>query len=227
MNIKRPGISTKHLAVDKAYAQTVIIIAVAAFVTVFCLVASNAVLGQNKYQSRVISKKETAHNQLKKNLQAFNSLTQSYKALVSAPLNVIGGSSSGSAPNDGDNAKIILDALPSSYDFPALTSSIEKVLTDQSLSITSIEGTDDQVNQQNNVSSSNPQAVSIPFTFTVGNANYLSVQHLITSLQQSIRPIQIDSIDLKGGADNMNVTVSAHTYYQPAKSLGISKEVVK
>ncbi len=218
---------TKRVAINKSYAQMVAIVAAASFITIFCLVAAKAVWSQNGYQARVTSAKEKAHQQLLKNLSAYDSLTTSYRAFVSTPNNVIGGNSNGTGDNDGDNAKIILDALPPSYDFPALTSSIEKILTDRSFKVTSITGTDDQVNQQNNGSSPNPVAVNMPFSFTVDNANYAAVGQLITSLQNSIRPIQIDSINLSGGASNMSLTVNAHTYYQPGKSVNITKKVVK
>lgn len=220
-------ITTKRLAVSKANAQVVIIVAVASFVTVFCLVASNAVFSQYRYQARVVTEKEKAHQQLKENIAAFNRLVTSYKGFDSANVNVIGGTKTGTGDNDGRNAKIILDALPSAYDFPALTSSLEKVLANSSLKVTSITGTDDQLNQQSNVSSPTPEPVTIPFSFSINNANYASIQQLITKLQQSIRPIQIDSIDLTGGVNDMSLTVNAHTYYQPAKSLNITKKVVK
>jgi len=220
-------ISTKRLAISKANAQVVIVVAVASFVSVFCLVASQAVWSQTRYQARVTSKSELAHQKLQKNIKAFSSLVTSYKAFVSTPTNVIGGNPNGTGDKDGDNAKIILDALPSTYDFPALTSSLEKILTAGNFDVTSITGTDDQLNQEGNTSSPNPTPVPMPFTFSVDNASYSSVAQLITTLQQSIRPIQIDSIDLSGGDSDMTLTVDAHTYYQPGKSLSIATQVVK
>lgn len=223
----RTEISTKRLAISKASAQMVVVMAVASFVTVFCLVASRAVWSQTRYQARVTSASEKAHEQLNKNIKAFDSLLTSYNKFDSNTTNIIGGVHDGPGDNDGDNAKIILDALPSAYDFPALTSSLEKILTENNFSVTSISGTDDQVNQEKNISSPNPQPVNIPFSFSVDNANYPSVILLITKLQQSIRPIQIDSINLSGGASSMTLTVNAHTYYQPEKALSITKQVIQ
>jgi hypothetical protein len=220
-------LSTKHVAISKTNARMVAIVGVASFITVFCLVAAQAVWSQTRYQARVTSTDETAHQQLLKNIQTFNNLVSSYQAFNSTANNVIGGLTSGTSDNDGDNSKIILDALPDSYDFPALTASVEKILTDRNFTIGSITGTDDQLAEQSNTSSPNPQPVSIPFSFSVTNANYTSVQQLITALQQSIRPIQIDSMTLSGGTTDMTLTVNAHTYYQPAKNLGITQKVVK
>lgn len=220
-------ISSKRLAISKANAQMVGIVAAASFVTVFCLVASGAVWSQNKYLARVTKVKSDTHVQLKKNIDNFKQLSDSYNAFVGAPTNAIGGNSAGTGDNDGTNAKLILDALPSSYDFPALTASIEKILTGMNLTVTSITGTDDQVAQGTNSSSPNPQPVPIPFSFTVANTNYASIQELLNKLQSSIRPMQVDSIILSGGSNNMTITVNAHTYYQPGKSLTFTKQVVK
>jgi Tfp pilus assembly protein PilO len=223
----KPQISTRRLAISKANAQMVAIVGAAAFITVFCLVASKAVFSQNRYQAHVVSAKEKAHHQLEANLETYNKLAVAYKAFDEAPTNVIGGTKDGTGPNDGSNSKIILDSLPSTYDFPALTSSVEKILTDNGLKVTEITGTDDQINQQKNTSSPNPKPVSMPFSFTITNASYSSVSQLIAKLQQSSRPIQIDSLELSGAVNDMTVTVNAHTYFQPAKNVTISKKVIK
>ena len=222
-----PQISTKRLAIGKANAQIVGVVAAASFITIFCLVASNAVWSQNKYQARVTKAKSEAHAQLQKNIKSFNSLATAYNGFISTPTNAIGGNTTGTGDNDGNNAKIILDALPSSYDFPALTASIEKVLHDKNFTVSSINGIDDQLAQATNTSSPTPTAAPMEFSFTVTNTNYAAIQDLISRLQSSIRPIQIDSMVISGGANNMQLTVKAHTYYQPGKSLTITKKVVK
>jgi hypothetical protein len=221
------GVSSKHLAINKANAQIVGIVAAAAFISIFCLVASKAVLSQNSYNARVISAKEKAHKQLQNNLKAVNNLTISYKAFDETATNVIGGTAGGTGDNDGSNSKIIIDALPSAYDFPALTSSLEKIMTDRGMKIGSIAGIDDQINQQSNTSSPTPQPVTIPFTFTVNDANYDSVKQLVIALQSSIRPMAIDTLTLTGGASSMSINATAHTYFQPAKNVKISTQVIK
>ena len=222
-----PKASVKHIAIDKAQAQMVAVVAVSAFITVFCLIAAKAVLSQNQYQARVTKAKEQANTQLKKNISAFNDLVTSYKAFDSTDPNVIGGTLNGGGDNDGSNSKIILDALPSTYDFPALASSVEKIFSDKGIKNAAISGTDDQINEQSNTSSTDPQPVSIPFAFNVDNLNYSSVQQLVSTLEHSIRPIQIDTLEISGGSSNMTLNVTAHTYFQPAKSLNITKKVVK
>jgi hypothetical protein len=223
----RPEISTKRIAISKANAQMVGVVAAAAFVTVFCLVASKAVFSQNQYLGRVTKEKEVAHQQLKTNLAAFNSLVASYKTFDAKGTNIIGGQKNGTGDNDGTNSKIILDALPSSYDFPALTSSLEKIFNDKHLKVANITGTDDQIAQQGNRTSDTPTATAIPFTFSISSANYTSVQDLVKTLQHSVRPMQIDTLDLTGSTNDMTLDITAHTFYQPGKNVNISTKVVK
>lgn len=218
---------TKRVAIDKTNAQMVIVVAVAAFITVFCLFASKSLLSQNSYQARVKSAKQRANNQLQQNIQAYSRLTQQYAKFISNPVNAIGGQSSGSGSSDGNNSKIILDALPSTYDFPALTTSLQKIVQSTGLQLSTITGIDEQLTEENNNSSTNPMPVPMPFSFTVTGASYQSVGLLLNTLQQSIRPIVIDSLDLTGASSDMTLTITAHTYFQPAKSLSIKNEEVK
>ena len=102
-------VSIKHLAIGKANAQMVAAIAIASFVTVFCLVASQSLWSTQRYQSRVIAAKEKANTQLKANEKAVDSLVASYKSFVTTGNNVLGGSTSGTGDNDGDNAWVYAD----------------------------------------------------------------------------------------------------------------------
>lgn len=217
--------SNKHLQINKANSNMVVIISVAAFVVVFSLVASRALLEKSSYQRRVINAKQKASTTLKQNVKAANSLQVSYKAFVSNPDNIIGGNPSGTGDSDGDNAKITLDALPSQYDFPALTSSLEKILSKNSFKIESIVGTDDEVAQQNSQTAT-PKPIEMPFTFGVG-ANLGTTKDLLDILHRSIRPIIVDSIDITGNNSDLKLNITAKTYYQPALNLKIQTEVVK
>jgi len=220
------AISAKRLMIDKANSRMVIIVAAASFVTVFALVASRALISQQAYQSRVTNEKEKAVKQLKANIGAVQDLQTAYQAFVNTPENVLGGNPKGQGDKDGDNARLILDALPSKYDFPALTTSLEKILTSQNFKIERIEGTDQEVQQEANGSSPNPKPVDMPFQVSF-SGTYTSMGTLLQTLEKSIRPIQIISLDLNGTDSDMHATVSAKTFYQPAKSLSITTKVVK
>jgi hypothetical protein len=216
--------SVKHLQIDKANVTMVTIIAVACFLTVFYLVASRAIWQQMSYQSKVISQKTTARNTLVSNLKARDQLVSQYNAFENTTTNVIGGSPTGTGDKDGDNAKIILDALPSKYDFPAVATSLEKLLTSNSLTIDSISGSDDEIAQSGSTATT-PQPVPMPFQMSFsGNTDQTSA--LFAALQNSIRPIQVQTVTISGSDAKVTTTLTAQTYYQPEKNLNIKSEVV-
>lgn len=218
--------SAKRLMIDKANARIVAYVSIAAFILVFSLVATKTLISQATYQNHVISKKKDAVNQLKADISATTQLKTAYNGFIRTSQNVLGGDPKGTGQQDGDNAKIVLDALPSSYDFPGLTTSLESLLSSQSVKIDSINGTDDELAQSSNQTSVSPTPVPIPFTISV-DGDYGGVQNVVGVFEKSIRPIQIQKLDLAGTQGKLTLTISAQTYYQPAKSLNIKKEVVK
>jgi Tfp pilus assembly protein PilO len=219
--------STKRALIDKANTRIVAYVSVAAFILVFSLVAVKTLVSQAAYQNRVISAKRVAVDQLKSDITATSQLKSSYDAFTSTPQNVLGGSPSGTGAQDGSNAKIVLDALPSTYDFPGLTTSLENMLTNQNgVSIDSITGTDAEATEGANSSSSNPQPVPIPFSVAV-TGSYGGIQNVVSAFEHSIRPIQVQTLSINGSGSNITMSIAAQTYYQPAKSLNISEKVVK
>lgn len=218
-------LSLKRIGVDKTNSRIVTLTAISAFLVVFFLVASYMLFGQLMYQNKVIGYKKKAVSQLQDNIKARDSLVTSYKTFVSSPQNLLGGNPTGSGPNDGSNAKIVLDALPSSYDFPALTASLEKLLLSQGVKIESISGTDDEVTQAGGSSSSSPSTVEIPFEFTV-SGNYNSIRGVIDVLGRSIRPFQVLTTEITGDQNDLKLKVTGNTYYQPENTLKIEQKVV-
>lgn len=225
MAAKNP-FSTKRLQIDKANSVMVIAVAATSFIVVFSLVASQALWGQRSYQARVIDKKEKVRDQLKKNIEATDTLVTAYKDFVGSAENVLGGNASGQGEKDGDNAKLILDALPSKYDFPALATSLEKLLTQNSISIESIGGIDDEVSQASNEGTDKPAPIEIPFDLGI-TSTYEGIKNLISVFERSVRPISIDTLEFSGSDSSLRTTLRAKTYYQPGKSLKIDSEVVQ
>ncbi|HEY5667855.1 MAG TPA: type 4a pilus biogenesis protein PilO [Candidatus Saccharimonadales bacterium] len=217
---------TKRALISKANSTIVIATGVAAFLVVFCAVASKTLIGQAMYQNRVIAAKKQALSTLKGDLSARDSLVASYKSFIGTPQNILGGNPAGTAANDGDNAKIVLDALPSKYDFPALATSLEKLVANEGLTVMGISGTDKEITQAANQSSANPLAVAMPFQLQV-SGSYQSIKGLVSDLERSIRPFQVLKVGLSGQEGSMTATIQAQTYYQPEKGLNIKTEVVK
>lgn len=217
--------TTKRAQIDKANVVMVAAVAIAAFITIFSLIAIKSLVSRQIYQNKVIEARENARDQLKKNLTEADKLTESYKQFVSSTANVIGGSPTGSGERDGDNARIVLDALPSKYDYPALASSIEKIASTSGVTFSSITGTDDELNQSG--ASESPQPVEMPFTLAV-NGDFGALGNMVGTFEKSIRPFKLSKMTFTG-SDNKKIELSVEgkSYYQPEKSLEFKKEVVK
>ncbi|PID32197.1 hypothetical protein CR970_01645 [Candidatus Saccharibacteria bacterium] len=221
----KTGISTKRLQINQANSRIIFSTAVAAFLVVFALVSSRALLDQRAYQQRVIDEKAKANRQLDENIRAVEELKKSYAVFVSPETNLIGGDKGGQGDRDGDNAKIVLDALPSKYDYPAVASSLEKVIADNpSYKLQSVSGKDDEVNQ--NKEGVAPETVEMPFNVAVGTS-FQGAKELLQLFEKSIRPISVDTLTIAGSEDILTMTISAKTYYQPERSLDITTKVVE
>ncbi len=215
--------SQKRNQVEQINSSVVVVVAISAFMVVFALVASRALWTRMSYQNRVISAKEAARDQLRTNIDNVDELTTAYKAFVERPTNVIGGSSDSKLSNGGDNAKITLDSLPSKYDFPALTTSLEKLVKESNSSVNSITGTDDEIAQQ---TQTNDSVIEMPFELSA-TGSYGSIFKLTDIFNRSIRPIHITAIEYSGTNSEFTATTTAKTYYQPAKTLKAEMKVVK
>jgi hypothetical protein len=224
----KTGSFTKRALITKANRTMVLSTGIAAFIFVFCGVASKALFSQAAYQNKVISQKKKALSTLKSDISAVGNLKDSYKSFVGTPQNVLGGNPAGGGDQDGDNAKIVLDALPSKYDFPALTTSLEKLITTQGLQIQGISGTDDEIVQAGNQSSASPQPIAVPFQVRVAGS-FEGIKSLLTVFERSIRPIQVLKVEINSAAQggNMTAIIDAQTFYQPEKNLKIKTEVVR
>lgn len=215
-------VSVKHLQINKANSTIMSVIAAATIVTVFCLVSSKALLSQATYQNRLISSKNATVKQLEANKSAADQLVNHYRTVFNndSPVNLIGArndKTATAAPPDVDNTRIVLNALPTTYDFPALISSLSKIMSGDNMSSPTISGTDESESASNQPSA-NPLPVSIKISMS-GQNDYSGVQRLILDLERSTRPFDVTSLQLNGSQSFMSVGLNLNTYYQPAKTL--------
>lgn len=223
-----PG-KDKNPKVGKAANSAIVVLAVSTFIVVFCLVSAKALLVQGAYQRRVVNAKHATVNQLKDNIAAADTLTKQYGSFDNSNPNAIGGKSDVSdntPPPDGKNSRIVLDALPTTYDFPALISSLSKLLDMDGISNKNIGGSDQPASFASQPSS-NPQPVTIVGIPLGGSSTYAGIQTLVKDLERSIRPFDVMSIQFNGGEANMSLTLTMNTYYQPAKAITLESKEVK
>lgn len=223
------GKSIKHDIIDKTNTMMLIIVSIAIFIVMFCLVATKTLFSQSLYQNKVISEKKTALRTVQSNKTAADELESSYKTFVESSVNVLGGTIDGEDPRDGDNAKLVLDSLPSTLDFPALSSSIEKILIEGGYTIKAIGGEEkglavDETLDPAAAVESIPVEIEYPFGISTSPDASLV---LIQILEKSIRPFNISGLTLEGSGNNVEIKINMKTYYQPATGLQVSSKVVK
>lgn len=224
--MNRPNLSAKRISIDKTNASLIVIVSVTAFVVVFCIVATRALYSQLTYQSRVITEKKKTLKTVEENIAQVEQLNIAYKAFSESSTNVIGGNPKGTGDRDGENPRIILDALPSKYDFPALTTSLDKLVKSGGFSLVAVNGIDDEVNQSANQSAVAPVAVDMPFTLE-SNVAPSDGKRFLELFERSIRPIQMQKLVITSQESNLKVEMTAKTYYQPEKKMNFTEEVVK
>ncbi|MEI7487702.1 MAG: hypothetical protein WCJ72_09890 [Chryseobacterium sp.] len=212
--------TTKQTLVDKDNSFILILLATTSAVTIFCLVSANSLYVKMNYQNKVIGIKNTAANQLDSNFSASQNLSSSYKKFQAQPVPV---------KDVQSNAVMVLDALPSKYDFPALFTSLSTRMLSDKLIEKTLTATDNQTNALQ--SSPDPKLVPMPFTIS-GEGSILAVVNYIKDLENSIRPMVISNIVVDAGQSSSaaptptKVDIKATTYYQPEKTFKIVNKTV-
>lgn len=209
--------STKHKQIEQTNTVMFVTIGLASAIISFSIISTISLSRRLSYQSKVINARVNSEKQLKTNYSELQKLVTSYKSFDGAAESVIG--------TKDNNSKIVLDALPSKYDFPALTVSIDKIFKlTGGLSSLSISGSDQEATAQQ--SSINPTPIEIPLTIG-GRGSYENIQKLVLNLQRSIRPFKISKVSLSGNQKDMTFSINMVTYYMPAKNLEIQLKEVK
>jgi hypothetical protein len=212
--------SVKHVEVNKAETSILATVAIGVVITIFSLFGIKSQLSKISYNQRVLNAKHQAAIQLKDNLSSAKALADTYQTFAAQDPNVLGGKASGQGNLDGTNAQIALDALPSTYDAPALASTIEKILNGENVSIHSILVKDDPAGNPDQAVSA-PVVHPIPFSFS-DETSYSVNQNLLKDFERSIRPFNVQSLTLSGSDKSLSMQVNLNTYFQPPKSLSLS-----
>lgn len=227
--MKTQELINKKLKTSKTSSNLVAVVAVATVVTVFSLVSAKTLFSQAAYQKRVLDARHQALRQLEANIGAANTLKQQFDVFQNGnQTNIIGGKNSTDTnlqPPDGDNARLVLNALPANYDFPALLSSIAKILGNNGVKNPTITGTDES-DTLDSTPTAKPEAKTITLEIN-GTTNYKAVRSLIKDLERSTRPFDVTKVDIKGSESNMTIVLNVNTYFQPALTLDLTTKEVK
>lgn len=224
-------LSDKRLQVDQATRTMVISVAIAVFIIFFCIFSAHSLSKVLAYQNRVISQQSLAVSNLNKDITASKLLDTSYtKFNNTSGNNLLGASSTGTGPNQGDNAKLVLDALPSENDYPALVVDVENLFANQGVTINSINVSNTSTSSSTPTTAGPSIAVGgaqpIPIGFSV-TGPLSNLESFINHVSSSILPIQFLTVSFTGQQSALTMNVTAQTYYQPAIAFKVTTETVK
>lgn len=200
---------TKREKINRANSTVFVAVAVAAVVVMASLIAMKFLWTQLSYNSRVISAKVVARDQIADNNDSVDSLSKEFIDLESSA---------------STNSKVILHALPPSYDYPGLATYIESLAQTSGVTFPGSVGQDISESAITSSVVSEPQ--EIPLSIEV-NGTYDSIVQFIKNTELSIRPIHITNVEYSGTSERLKAVITATTYYQPTRDLGVGKMEVQ
>jgi len=219
--------SLKQLQIDKTSQKMIIFASIASFLLIFTLFSAKTLVARMNYQNKVINAKSTARSNLIKDVASNESLLSAYQNFNNATTNLMGLQTNSASVNSGNNAKLILDALPSEYDFPALATSLQGLLSSTGVTVSGLTGSDLSTGASSGASSIPIAGTTpIPFSFNVtGNSD--NVLNTMKIFEKSIRPFQFKSFTISGSNASLSLSVNAETFYLPAQNFQVKMESVQ
>lgn len=202
-------IKNKKDLISKANSRIFAAVIIASLIVSASLVATKILWDQRSFQSRVIDAKREVRDKLEQNYENAQELQKSFEVF-----------------EEGDvNSQLVLDALPSKYDYAALTSSIEKLAETGGYTLEAFTGTDESADAVD--SDAEPSAEPIEFTVEV-SGSYDDIQNFVKDIERSIRPFKVTLLTISANDESeMTATAQIETYYQPTRNLEITTRRVE
>ena len=186
---------------------------------------------------KVNAKKQETVRRLEEHKKAFEELKRTVQQLqANQALNQV------KAKPDDNAVRVILDALPDSYNSDALGASLQQKLLAgvsglevQSINVeTIVEGKEGGSSSSSSSESANAAAINtstaakaMPFEVVV-KGNTAAIKKMFENFNRSIRAIDVTSVDLNGTeTGDVSAKVSGVAYYQPGKKIELKNEKVK
>jgi len=215
MNLGLPG--GKRDLIKKAGSSIFISVAIASVILAFSIVSLRFMFSQMQYNSRVHAAKEESRDTLSKNISKAAALEASYEQLDLSDNLLL---------DQGDkmNSDVVLDALPSRYDFPALVASMNKLANESGVKLVGFGGDDLEVEAI--ATQPLPEPQEIIFTLSV-DGNYSLIENFVKNLDNTIRPMHVEKMRLSGTDSDMTATFNLITYYQPVVDLNLHTRIIK
>lgn len=219
----------KRTQIAKANRTMFLWVAIVSVILGVALVASIFLVQKIIFNERVLAEKAKTVSTLEKNNVNIKKLEENIRALdTNADLSKV-------KVNPDDQAiQVILDALPSEANSPALGASIQNKLlagipglTLVSLQVDPVLGVEtlDPSTQSTTVAAPSGQS-EITFRFSVSGSE-TALKAALTNLERSIRTINISSLRIESQGTSRLLTVQASAFYEPARVVQLKDKVVK
>ena len=200
---------SKREQVQKAGSTVFVAVAVAAVVVMFSLIASRFMWNKKSYNDRVIIAKTKARDDIQTNSNNLNKLSEQFAQLDSSA---------------STNATTILHALPPVYDYASLVTSLNSLAITSGVKFTGSSGQDTSADAVTSAPISQP--VEIPISLQI-SGSYDAIKKYMINLEKSIRPINVTNVSYTGSNQTIEAQIQAVTYYQPSRSLDVTKMEVR
>lgn len=220
----------KHQTISKDTKIITIVVSVTIFITIFAIFGLKDFLSLRSFQQKIIVADTTAYNQLNNDINSANILVKNYnkflnnksKTIQNIRSTIITPTTKGFHYN---GATMVLDAMPTTYDYPATESYLQNML--------------DSINQGNDTFSINnnsggqsagvfsTSAAPVTFSISANSINYQALIQLVQVMKNSVRPITINSLSISGSNNSMTVNITAQLYYQSSQTFSISQTEIK
>lgn len=198
----------------------------------FALVASIFLIQILTYNEKVLSTKNTTISNLKNNIANIKEIESQLRVLDTNQALI-----DSKAQSDDETIQVILDALPSDANSPALGASVQNKLLSGidnlrilSLQVDPVMGVESTSGGNTVYDASSASPVSqyvITFRFSV-SGDETALKKVLTNIEASIRTIDITSLKIEGkGLGSSIMTVQARAFYEPARVLELTEKTVK
>lgn len=203
------SIESKRQKISQANSTVFIAVTISSILVMFSLISIRFLWQKKSYNDRVIGAKNSAKTQIETNSENLDKLASQFPELQKRATN---------------NDKTILHALPPTYDYAALVTSMEFLAQQSGVKLASGIGEDESASAVQSQNTSVPIEIKLNLT---ASGSYEGIVRYVNNLEKSIRPIIISSIDFSGNNSELQASISAKTYYQPARTLDANKEAIK
>lgn len=191
-----------------------------------CIVLAWFLVQQIVFQTTVANQYDETAGRLVKNKEVLDSLSDDVKVLeTNAGLNSVKSTANEKA------LQVVLDALPADNNELALGASLQQNLiapvsgvTVESLSVGGEGGT---VNTSETTVAQVGTISTIPIRLVVSASDANALKDLLVRFEKSIRVIDIDDVVLDRSDAKYTLTLQAHAYYQPGKTIQLGSVTCK